>query len=839
FVNMLVMRTDFTGDLTFRDLLRRVRDVSLAGFAHQDVPFDRLVEELQPQRDPSYSPLFQVMFALQNATHAFELNGLDMQREDIRLSVSRYDLSLSMEEVPGGLSLFWEYNSDLFDSTTIERMSSHFETLLRAIAVQPDEKVWALPILHDAERDLLLTSEEISNRATTLVPAALETQAARTPDRIAIVSGDEKLTYRELHERANQVAHYLRKQGAGPETLVGISLERSLLLPIVVLGVMKAGAAFVPLDPSYPSERLAVMIEDAQIPLIVSQQRVAHVLLAHEATVIDLEADWEHILQEPSTPPDHQVQPHDLVYMIYTSGSTGRPKAVMIEHGNLAHSLNHFIEQFGFTEDDVMSCVSSEAFDVFYLELLNPMLCGGTVVLFTREQVLDISHFIQDLAPCTKSFWVPGLARRIAKTMREEQLQGHLAQLREIYLGGDVVTPDLLEDLMELLPRVTLEIAYGPTETTILCTRHTVVRGEPNDRPVIGISLGNADLRVYDAHQQLVPIGVPGELYVGGAAVARGYFGREELTAKTFLTFDNKRWYRTGDLVSKRADGVLQFHGRIDNQVKIRGYRIELGEVEKALEQHPAVQGGIVIAREDVPGDKQLVAYVVPVAGQEVTARDVQQFLKERLPHFMVPTAVIHLEALPLNANQKIDRKALPAPAAYEVVRQDEFVGPRTPIEEQMATIWEQTLAVKQVSVHDNFFELGGHSLLATQIISRIAEVFGVKVPVRAFFEAMTLEGLAKFVQQALPEEADVTEAPPIRPVSREGLLRTSFAQQRLWFADQMETNNAMYHMHEAVRLTGQLDREALLQSVNEIVRRHEALRTTFAEVNGVPMQAI
>ncbi|MGZ6507169.1 MAG: non-ribosomal peptide synthetase, partial [Tumebacillaceae bacterium] len=604
FVNMLVMRTDFTGDLTFRDLLRRVRDVSLAGFAHQDVPFDRLVEELQPQRDPSYSPLFQVMFALQNATHAFELNGLDMQREDIRLSVSRYDLSLSMEELPGGLSLFWEYNSDLFDSTTIERMSSHFETLLRAIAVQPDEKVWALPILDGSERDLLLASDEISNRANTLVPTALETQAARTPDRIAIVSGDEKLTYRELHERANQVAHYLRKQGAGPETLVGISLERSLLLPIVVLGVMKAGAAFVPLDPSYPSERLAVMIEDAQINLIVSQQRVAHVLQAHEATVIDLEADWEHILQEPSTPPDHQVQPHDLVYMIYTSGSTGRPKAVMIEHGNLAHSLNHFIEQFGFTEDDVMSCVSSEAFDVFYLELLNPMLCGGTVVLFTREQVLDISRFIQDLAPCTKSFWVPGLARRIAKTMREEQLQGHLAQLREIYLGGDVVTPDLLEDLMELLPRVTLEIAYGPTETTILCTRHTVVRGEPNDRPVIGISLGNADLRVYDAHQQLVPIGVPGELYVGGAAVARGYYGREELTAKTFLTFDNKRWYRTGDLVSKRADGVLQFHGRIDNQVKIRGYRIELGEVEKALEQHPAVQGGIVIAREDVPGDK-------------------------------------------------------------------------------------------------------------------------------------------------------------------------------------------------------------------------------------------
>ncbi|MGZ4123356.1 MAG: amino acid adenylation domain-containing protein, partial [Tumebacillaceae bacterium] len=593
FINMLVMRTDFSGDLSSRELLRRVREVSLAGFAHQDVPFEKLVEELQPERDPSYSPLFQVMFALQNATFDFALTGLDIQAEDFASPVSKYDLTLSAEESADGLALVWEYNTDLFDHSTVERMIGHFETLLQGIIEQPDAKVWALPILPEAERQALLASPFPDDMPATLIPVALETQAHLTPDSIAVRCYDEHLTYRELHERANQVAHYLRKKGAGSESLVGISLERSLHLPVAVLGVIKSGAAFVPLDPSYPRERLNVMIEDSQMPLIVTQQKVAVTLPEHQAEIIDLEADWALIAQEPTTAPAHEVQPHDLAYMIYTSGSTGRPKAVMIEHGNFAHTLRISQENFHFAPEDVTSCIASEAFDISYFELLNPLISGGTAVIFTREQVLDIPRLIDDLGACTMSYWVPSLARQIVKTMREQQIPAsRLARMKNIYTGGDAVPIDLLQDLVEVLPHVTIVVLYGPTEGTIICTEHSVRSGSVIERPLIGKSLGNANLRLYDAHEQPVPIGVPGELYIGGVCVGRGYYRRDDLTAEKFVTIDNQRWYRTGDLVSLTADGALDFLGRIDNQVKIRGYRIELGEVEAAVLQHPAVQEG-------------------------------------------------------------------------------------------------------------------------------------------------------------------------------------------------------------------------------------------------------
>ncbi|MGZ4164927.1 MAG: amino acid adenylation domain-containing protein, partial [Tumebacillaceae bacterium] len=647
---------------------------------------------------------------------------------------------------------------------------------------------------------------------------------------------------RELHERANQVAHYLRKKGAGPESLVGISLERSLHLPVAVLGVIKSGAAFVPLDPSYPRERLNVMIEDSQMPLIVTQQKVAVTLPEHQAEIIDLEADWALIAQEPTTAPVHEVQPHDLAYMIYTSGSTGRPKAVMIEHGNFAHTLRISQENFHFAPEDVTSCIASEAFDISYFELLNPLISGGTAVIFTREQVLDIPRLIDDLGACTMSYWVPSLARQIVKTMREQQIPAsRLARMKNIYTGGDAVPIDLLQDLVEVLPHVTIVVLYGPTEGTIICTEHSVRSGSVIERPLIGKSLGNANLRLYDAHEQPVPIGVPGELYIGGVCVGRGYYRRDDLTAEKFVTIDNQRWYRTGDLVSLTADGALDFLGRIDNQVKIRGYRIELGEVEAAVLQHPAVQEGIVIVREDVPGDKRLVAYVVPAPEQDVTAKDLQNFLKEKLPNFMVPSAVVTLEKMPLNANQKIDRKALAAPVSYTVERDGTYIAPRNKIEEQVAAIMEETLVLTQVGVEDSFFDLGGHSLLATQVISRIVEVLGVKVPVRTFFESPTVAGLAAFIEHASSNEdsASSAQAVAILPVARDGQLPASFAQQRLWFAEQMESNTAMYNMYEVVRLTGKLDRAALLRSLNEITRRHEALRTTFAEVEGLPVQVI
>jgi amino acid adenylation domain-containing protein len=724
----------------------------------------------------------------------------------------------------------------LFDASTVERMLSHYEVLLEAAVANPELRVFDLPLLTAAERQRVLmdwNSTETKSPETCL-HALITAQALRTPDRVAAVVGQQQLSYAELEAQSNRFARFLRKAGISRETLVGLCVERSLDMLVALLGILKAGGAYVPLDPSYPPDRSQFILDDAKAPVLITQLSASSNLSVLSARVVMLDSARAEIAKESSAPLSVETQPEDLAYVLYTSGSTGKPKGVQIEHRNLVNFLNSMRKEPGLTAEDTLLAVTTLSFDIAGLELYLPLITGAKLVLASREDSADGSNLLALLNQSSAT-----VLQATPATWRMLLDSGWTGTpTLKALCGGEAMPADLAA---QLVPRCAeLWNMYGPTETTIWSSVCKIDFAFESTAP-IGRPIDNTSMYVLDASFQPVPIGVAGELYIGGDGVARGYFKRPDLTAEKFLADPfrpGQRMYRTGDLAKFLPDGNIQFLGRADFQVKVRGFRIELGEIEAVLAQHAAVLQSVVIVREDQPGDTRLVAYIVPRTGQEIANADLRTHVKQSLPDYMIPASFVTLDALPLTPNGKIDRKALPKPDYGNSGQRPTYLGARTPTEDVIAGIWSEILKAEQISTEDDFFELGGHSLLATQAISRIRQAFQVELPLRALFEAPTVAGLSARVE-ALQKDQQGLQTLPLQAVSREHPLPLSFAQQRLWFLDQLEPNNPLYNISYITRLRGALNVKALENSLQEIVRRQESLRTTFDTINDEPVQVI
>jgi amino acid adenylation domain-containing protein len=743
FVNTVVMRTNLAEAATFRDLLRQVRRTALEAYAHQDVPFEQVVEALQPERNLSHSPLFQVMFIVQNPATADEgFGGLSVSRMSLDLGQSKFDLTFELQETDGGLAGAVEYSTDLYEATTIDRMIGHFCTLLGAIAANPDGELQALSMLHEQEQRMLLTEWSQGPAAAveeTCLHTMIEAQVDRTPDAIALVAGAEQLAYRELNRRANQLAHYLRSLGVGPGTLVGICLHRTADLVVALLGVLKAGGGYVPLDPAYPSDRMRQTLEAAQVAALVTEQSLLDSLPPCDGQVICLDQVRGDVAGMLATNPEGGVRMSDLAYVLYTSGSTGRPKGVALEH-RCAVNFAHWVRSV-YSDEELAGVLASTSinFDLSVFELFTPLCWGGKVVL------ADNALHLMDLPAANAVRLINTVPSAIAELLR---LNAIPASVQTVNLAGEPLQRGIVEQLYALGSIERVYNLYGPTETTTYSTFTLVPRGAV---PTIGRPVLNTQVYLLDEQMRPVPCGVPGELYIGGAGVARGYLHQPELTEQRFLPnpFDQQegsRLYRTGDLVRFSADGVLQYLGRLDHQVKIRGFRIELGEIEALLHQHPTVRQAVVLAREVTPGDKRLVAYLVAEPAAPLAVADIRAYLRAKLPDYMVPAAFVVMDALPLTPNGKVDRLALPLPPET-AVEHEQYRAPRTSVEEMLAGIFAAVLQLSRVGIDDDFFALGGHSLLATQVVARVQQALGVVPSLRVVFEHPTVAGLAEVLE--------------------------------------------------------------------------------------------
>ncbi|HEU4595289.1 MAG TPA: amino acid adenylation domain-containing protein, partial [Pyrinomonadaceae bacterium] len=852
FVNTLALRGDVSGEPSFRELLARVREVTLGAYAHQEVPFERLVEELQPERSLSHQPLFQVMFALQNAPQErLYLNEVELRPFGMRTKAAQFDLTLAAGEAQGELSLVIEYNTDLFDASTAERMASHYRKLLEDVVKDADALLPRLTLLTESERRQLLCDWNDTAREYSLEPVhhLFEAQAARRPEAVAVRHGEEQVTYAELNGRANRLARRLRELGVGPQKPVGLCVEKSINMLVGLLATLKAGSAYVPLDPTYPAERLAYMIDDAGIELLLTQPSLVEKLPAVGPQLIDVETSAPQPGEQGAGNLDVPVELEHLAYVIYTSGSTGRPKGVLIPHRSLVNYTKTAIEKFELSPADRVLQFASISFDAAAEEIF-PCLTAGATLVLRDEGMLDSSQTflrrtrdagitVLDLPTAFWHYLTAGITSE-SLTLPEE--------LRLVIIGGEEALPERLSAWRKSAGgRVRLLNTYGPTEATIVSTMCDLSASDEAEgvlpKAHIGSPVFNVRTYVLDEYLQPVPVGIPGELYIGGDGLARGYLNRPALTAERFIPnpFGGERGgrlYRTGDRVRYLHDGHLEFLGRLDQQVKIRGFRIELGEIESALRAHPAVRDAIVLAREDTPGERQLAAYFVVEPGHaEPTHGELRNSLKERLPEYMTPAAFVALDHLPLLSNGKLDRRALPAPAPQQQT-EHQVEEARTPLEEIVGGIWRDVLSRQTIGIHDNFFESGGHSLLATQVVSRLREALAVDVPLKALFEYTTVAELAAHVE-ALLRGGEHLPLPPVKRASRDEATPLSFAQQRLWFLDKLEPGSAAYNMPTALRLTGRLDAAALGRTLGEVVRRHEVLRTTFVEVDGSPVQVI
>ncbi|BAY25366.1 amino acid adenylation [Calothrix sp. NIES-2100] len=848
FVNTLVMRSNLAGNPSFSELLGRVRFMAMDAYAHQNLPFEMLVEALQPERDLSHTPLFQVMFALQNAPiSGVELSGLTVSSFPMKGTNARFDLTLIMYNTATGLVGIWEYNTDLFDASTIERMTGHFVTLLEGIIANPQQQISQLPLLTQPEQQKLLVEwndTDVDYPLHKSIHQLFEDQVELTPNAVAVEFEDKKLTYYELNCRANSLAHYLRSLGVKPDVLVGLCVERSLEMVIGLLGILKAGGAYAPLDPEYPTERLSLILEDAQISVLLTQQSILDRLPQHQAKLVCLDTDAGVISQFSQDNLISGVQPNNLVYIIYTSGSTGQPKGIAMNQLALCNLILWHGENLKIARAAKTLQFASINFDVSFQEIFTTWCSGGTLFLISEElrrDALALLGFLQQKA--VERLFVPFVAlQQLAEVAVSSELVN--SHLREIITAGEKlqITPAISRWLNKLTD-CTLHNHYGPSESHLATcfTLNNSVETWPLIPP-IGRPIANAQIYILDKFLQPVPVGVPGELHIGGVLLAPGYFNRPELTKERFIPnpFDKvggSRLYKTGDKARYLPNGNIEYIERIDNQVKIRGFRIELGEIETVLSQYPHVQVACVIAREEIPGSKRLVAYVVPQKQQIITVSELRSFLREKLPEYMVPSAIVILEALPLTPSGKLDRRALPAPDLHSQLS-DKYVAPRNPIEEILSLIWAQVLKVEQVGIDDNFFELGGHSLLATQLISRVRTSLKVELPLRSLFAAPTVAQLSQKIQQ-LQQQSSQLKASAILRRAKDAELPLSYAQTRLWFLDKLNPNSSFYNIPLALRLVGTLQVAALEQSLEEIIYRHEALRTNFVTVDGQATQVI
>jgi len=747
FLNTLALRTDFSDDPTFRELLQRVRRATLDAQAHKDVPFERVVQELHPQRNSAQNPLFQVLFTFEPPLAPLDVQW-SMSQLDIDVGTAKFDLSVELDDRPEGIIGRFEYNTDLFEEATIARMVAHFQALLEGIVADPSRRVSALPLLTETERHQMLVewnATEVDYPHEQCFHVLFEEQVVKTPDAIAAVFAGERITYRALDRRANQLAHHLQAHGVGPDALVGICVERSLAMLVGLLAIMKAGGAYVPLDPAYPRARLAFMIADAQVRVLLTEQRVAPELPVGDADVICLDRDWNTIARQPTDAPHVATTPENLAYVIYTSGSTGTPKGVMIPHRALVNFLSSMRQQLGINADDVVVSATSLSFDIFGLELYAPLLVGGRVVIVPR----DVAKHGRRLAALIETAGAT-MMQATPTTWRMLFEAGWRGDPRlHILCGGEALPQNLVAQLLRAGRRLTN--LYGPTETTIWSTLHEVKQAET---PVpLGRPIANTQVYILDRHHRPVPVGVPGELYIGGDGVARGYLNRPALTAERFVpnpfsASPSARMYATGDLARYLPDGAVEYLGRIDNQVKVRGFRIELGEIEAALMLHPDVQEALALARDERLGESRLVAYVVPRQGKSPGSNDLRRALALQIPDYMIPSAFVLIDAMPLTPNGKVDRRALPALDSMRTAKEKPFVPPKTLVQFQLASIWEELLDVRPVGITDDFFALGGHSLLAARLVDRMMDICGKMVSLASLFSGATIEHLEEALLQ-------------------------------------------------------------------------------------------
>ncbi|MFD9800127.1 amino acid adenylation domain-containing protein [Streptomyces sp. NPDC059071] len=840
FVNTLVLRTDTSGDPAFTELLGRVRESQLDAFAHQDVPFERLVEEVNPVRALGRHPLFQTLLVLQNHEEGeLGLPGLESEPEPLGLRVAKFDLNIGITErrtadgAPAGLTGSVEYAADLYDRATVTTLFERLGRLLAAAAADPEAPIGTLDILAPEEHDRL--REEWNATAAPVpygsLPELFAAQAARTPDAVALAHDGGTVSYAELDTRANRLAHHLIASGVGPESPVALLMERSVDLVVATLAVLKAGGCYVPMHASLPPERMAALLADTAAPVLLTDR--ADPGFPHSAAVVRPGDETA----APAHDPGVAVHPDRLAYVMFTSGSTGTPKGVAVRHRDVVDLAADRRWQDGRHRRTLLH--SPHAFDAATYELWTPLLSGGTVVVAPPGS-LDAAalHAVVTRHEVTAVFLTKALFDLVA-----EQAPETFRALRTVCTGGEAASGTLMRRVLDHCPDLLLAHVYGPTEATTFATHHHLVPADlAGPRPPIGGPLDNMRAHVLDARLRPVPPGVPGELYVAGAGLARGYWNRPALTAERFVadpSAPGERMYRTGDLVRRRTDGAIEFLGRIDGQVKLRGFRIELGEIEAALSRHPAVRQVIVIAREDRPGDTRLVGYCavtgsVPEENGEdgendELAAELKEFAAATLPGYMVPSSVVVLPSLPLNANGKVDRRALPAP---ELAADTAGRAPRDERERALCVLFGEILGIDDITIDDDFFELGGHSLLATRLIGRARTELGAELAIGDLFQAPTVAALAARL-------ATDPARPALRPEPRPERLPVSFAQRRLWFLGQAEGPATTYNVTLALRLTGPLDPAALESALGDVVARHESLRTVFGAHDGIPYQRI
>jgi amino acid adenylation domain-containing protein len=836
FDNTLALRADLTDAPSYRALLEQCRRMCLEAYDHQDLPFEELIQALNPPRSLAYSPLVQTMFSLQNAARTVQrIGGLEARTFEPETGTSPYDLGFVLTANGPHLDCAVEFNSDLFDRATIERMVRHYDRLLSGLLQHPDRRIDDVDLLDEPERRQLVLEWNQTLRPRergTLAHTLFEEVVERTPDAIAARCQEISSTYRALDERANGLAQRLAAFDLPPDALVGLMLERSIDMLVGLLGILKAGCAYLPLDPALPPERLKMMIADAGVRVVVCDAATYDRVRALDGALSVVEVGSK----SPGESRPRRVRPDNLAYVIYTSGSTGKPKGVEIEHRSLVNLLLAMKSRIGARAEDVLVAVSPVSFDIATFELLLPLISGATVEIVRKDESMDGARLASRLASsgATMIHATPATFQTLLGS-GWEGIKG----LR-IMTGGDLVPKDLADELLRVTACPHLWHLYGPTETTILACARRYAEGEK--RLPLGDPLDNVRMYVLDRTLRPTPIGVPGEICVGGSNVARCYLGRPELSAEKFVPdpFSDRgeRLYRTGDRGRRLANGDIEFLGRIDNQVKIRGFRIEVGEIEAVLVEHESVREAVVVAREEASKEKRLVAYVVASEGATPSLTELRAHLKDRLPEYMVPAAFVVLPSFPLSAHGKVNRAALPAPESGRLGVERAYSAPTGPIEEAMAEIWQSLLSVERVGVDDNFFELGGHSLLATKLVWRMREKLGVSVPLAMLFERPTIAELVRALDRAPPQDMP-------KPIARADVARPlvsgplTLNQERMWQGVQKRPDNPTFILPIALRLEGPLDVRALCASISELAQRHEILRARVDPSKARPMQVV
>jgi amino acid adenylation domain-containing protein len=863
FVNTLALRTHVRGAENFRELLGQVRETCLGAYAHQDLPFEKLVEELQPERSLDHTPLFQVMFTLQQGGGAsMELKNLRLSSLEIEDETEKFDLTLFADESEPRMRMVIGYNTDLFEAGSIKRMLNHYRQVLRAVVTNPRERLSDLGLLSEGERRQILVEwnetavrwEELSEAGggqgaeQPALNRIFEQQVERTPSGVALSFEGQDLTYAELNGRANQLAHYMQSLGVGPEMQVGVMMERSLELVISLLAILKAGGAYVPFDPSYPAERLSFMLEDAAVKVLLTQAGLLERLPeagGGKAGVQVLAVDGmsEQLGGEASTNLPARLSGANLAYMIYTSGSTGTPKGAMNTHEGIVNRLLWMQQRYQLGEDDVVLQKTPFSFDVSVWEFFWPLLVGARLVVARPEGHRDPDYLVEVIKQeqVTTLHFVPAMLQAF---LTNERVSGGCESVRRVICSGEALSVELAEQCLQRLPQAELHNLYGPTEAAVDVTAWQCQPGEQRARVPIGRPIANTEIYILDRELQAVPVGVSGELYIGGTGLARGYHRRAGLTAERFIPNPlsrraGERLYRTGDVARYRADGAIEYLGREDHQVKIRGFRIELGEIEAMLREHERVQEAVVVASADSRGDKRLVGYVTVAGTGAVKISELRQYLSQRLPEYMVPQAFVQLAQWPLTPSGKLDRRALPAPELQRSQLDGAYVAPRTPAEEVLTAVWSQVLSVEQVGAFDNFFSLGGDSIRSLQVVA-LARQRGLNFSLQQLFKHQTVAELAAAAQQGESQTEALPEPPsePFSLISRgdyaqlpegvEDAYPLTMLQGGMLYHMAMTPQTPLYQNVNSMRLRAALNVEALGEAAGMIVERHAALRTGF-----------